>query len=735
MRRASVAAAGFALAEGLAADPGDLVHVSPGPDRHGRILLAAVEPLDRSPRANELATVALRALREHFAATPGSATEALQTAFAAANAAICAENRPFAGGHWERRVCVGATGIALSGREIVVAQAPPTQAILVQDGQVYAFPDVASWRGDYVPSIVNAEGHPLGFAEELTPRLSFSEAAVGDLIALVSTNLGRIMGRDEDVAFELHRGALLTGDLEGSVDRLERLLDAHDVIDAYAVIAAITKLPQQARIRRILPRPRAAAGERRWPPRTRPARFPVVPNAPLLASADAPRPAFEAVRDAFIRAAEGVSSPKRGSSARLDARQRALAAPGALSVSRYRESSGLPPEWRANLPRGPGVHVPARLLAVSFVLFLTVGGTGVAVGHQRDRQAQAATALAAADAALQSALENPGSATSLVGEATKAVQDARASGASGEALASRERELARVRDQIWGIERLSDVTRLGALPSEHSGAVRLAISGDTLYLAAGNLYELDAESHTLVTLLEEGDAVVDGTAGAIHDVSLDGGNVVASDGAATYVRDEAGRWRRHELAISDVGELREGVPVTTWGDATYALSWDGNIVRFEETSRGSLAETWATVEENPDLETARDFAIDGRINVLLADGRTLIFSRGALQGTLSPFVVPTLNKAAFLAQAPFATNFYIVDPASAVGENVGRIVRADASGNARQLLTPEEGIAELSAEEIATALASAQDMAVDELSGVVYWVSGNEVWKARLPRG
>jgi hypothetical protein len=252
--------------------------------------------------------------------------------------------------------------------------------------------------------------------------------------------------------------------------------------------------------------------------------------------------------------------------------------------------------------------------------------------------------------------------------------------------------------------------------------VRLAISGDTLYLAAGNLYELDPEANTLVTLLEEGDEVVGGAAGTIRDVSLDGGNVVASDGSATYIRDEAGRWHRRPLAIGDVGELRDGVPVITWGEATYALSWDGNIVRFEETSGGSLAETWAAVEENPDLETARDFAIDGRIHVLLEDGRTLTFSRGALQGTLSPFVVPALNTAAFLAQAPFATSFYIVDPSSAVGQNVGRIVRADASGNARQLLT-----------EIATALASAQDMAVDELTGVVYWVAGNEIWRAHLP--
>ena len=36
----------------------------------------------------------------------------------------------------------------------------------------------------------------------------------------------------------------------------------------------------------------------------------------------------------------------------------------------------------------------------------------------------------------------------------------------------------------------------------------------------------------------------------------------------------------------------------------------------------------------------------------------------------------------FLAHAPFANDFYIVDRNGAIGENVGRIVRVDASGEA-----------------------------------------------------
>ena len=88
MGRACVTAVGFALAGGSAADTAGVAHVAPAPDRFGRVLLACVEPTEHSPRGMELAAIALRALRQNFAATAGTAAEALVAAFAAANAAV-----------------------------------------------------------------------------------------------------------------------------------------------------------------------------------------------------------------------------------------------------------------------------------------------------------------------------------------------------------------------------------------------------------------------------------------------------------------------------------------------------------------------------------------------------------------------------------------------------------------------------------------------------------------------
>ncbi len=252
MRRSGVAVAGFALADGLAADPGRFVHIAPAPDRAGRLLIACVEPSELTLRGLELADVALKAIRHAFSTAQGETAQALVAAMTTANSAVLAQNRPISTGRWERRISVGATALALTAREIVVAQCSPSQAILVQEGQVYAFPDVASWGGEYVPEASAAEaGAPLGSSDDILPHLYASQAAAGDLVALCSTSIGRLLGRNDEATIELFGGALLTDDLEGSLDRLERLLVRHDFTDGFAILASITRLPQRVRGRAV----------------------------------------------------------------------------------------------------------------------------------------------------------------------------------------------------------------------------------------------------------------------------------------------------------------------------------------------------------------------------------------------------------------------------------------------------------------------------------------------------
>ena len=94
--------------------------------------------------------------------------------------------------------------------------------------------------------------------------------------------------------------------------------------------------------------------------------------------------------------------------------------------------------------------------------------------------------------------------------------------------------------------------------------------------------------------------------------------------------------------------------------------------------------------------------------------------------------MPALSDVSFLAEAPFATSFYIVDRTAHVGVNAGRIVRVDSKGNARQLLTPLPIPGDPASSEAARTLASAEDVAIDELTGIIYWVAAGDIWRANL---
>jgi hypothetical protein len=712
MRRPSVAAAGFALIDGQAADPDGIVFIDQAPDRWGRLLLACVEPGEFSERGLELAAVALRTLRHVFAVTPGAASEALHTAFAAANDALLAENRVLTTGRWERRICVGATAVVLQGRDVYVAQAAPSQAILIQDQRVYAFPEVASWRGDYVPDAIIPQSLPLGLAEDPATQIFQSDAAPGDLIALCATSVGHQLARDDESLLALFDASLLTDDLEGSVDRLERLIVRKGIVSSFAVVASITRLGatqqfpgMRTRSRRSLAGGISGSGQDDALP---------VPRGALA------RDAAIAVAERFSRA---VPAPAQESAAR----KRITAAPGAQSVRRYRESGGLPVELRANLPRGPVVHVPARVLAISVALLMVAGGAGATVNFQHGRDARARAALAEVDRSLQDAAANPLVATSMVTQAEQALDEARASGANPDLVSEYARALSTVRDNAWKMRRLQDVQMLGALPTSAVGVpARLALSGETLYVAAGDLYELHPREKRLVLLLAQGTDVAGKRVGKLRSVSVDGGVVIASDGTATFFRDSQGAWQRRALAVNEVGKMSDTLPIVSWGDAAYGVSWEGNIVRFFETSAGPQAEDWSTSEQNPDLLQVMDFVIDGKIHLLLQDGRILTFSRGQLESTVTPFVTPRLGTPRSLAQAPLAAQRYLVDGDAVIGSNQGRFIRVDGNGNTTQFLTPETATA-------GNALANVDEVAIDELTGTVFWIADDVVWQARLP--
>jgi hypothetical protein len=125
------------------------------------------------------------------------------------------------------------TAIAVAGREAVIAQVPPSQTLVVQDGERYAFPDLASWRPDYVPPTDDPEPDPLGYRDGGRPSLYRTLMAPGDLILLCSSNVGRMLSTgapDEPI---------LSPDLDATLDRIGRLVAEHGLDDAFAAAVRI----------------------------------------------------------------------------------------------------------------------------------------------------------------------------------------------------------------------------------------------------------------------------------------------------------------------------------------------------------------------------------------------------------------------------------------------------------------------------------------------------------------
>lgn len=248
MTDTSATAVAFGLAGGTPHDTDGLLHVDsePGPD--GRRLLLAVEPLEPGRRAREVAAVALAAVRTAVAeAGAQSPAAALRRAFAVANAAVRDENRRPGTAAGARKVYVGVTAVVLDGRDLTIAQVPPSQLLVVQERQLYAFPSLASWRPDYVPESERPGPEPLGYADDVRPDFFRSVAAGGDLLALCSSMIGYYLAWEAlgtAATPAVTSVALLDGDPERACARLEEIVVGYGLDDAHAACIALAHVPR-----------------------------------------------------------------------------------------------------------------------------------------------------------------------------------------------------------------------------------------------------------------------------------------------------------------------------------------------------------------------------------------------------------------------------------------------------------------------------------------------------------
>ncbi|MGI8644208.1 MAG: hypothetical protein ACR2LS_08870, partial [Thermomicrobiales bacterium] len=241
MQGQTASAVAFALSGGEPADPRRRLFVDDVPrggHDHNRRLLVAVEPMEPSRRGLEVATSALEALRNAFAAAAEEAvTLALVRAMAAADAVVEAENRSSPSEERDRRVMIGATAIAVEGNVMTLAQLPPSQAMLIQDGLAYSLPSMASWSPTYTPETDQTCAEPLGAGAGVAPLLYRSAISPGDLILLCDSALVRCLDESERSMQDGSRTKLRS--LDEALTWLEGVAARNDLEDAHAACIAI----------------------------------------------------------------------------------------------------------------------------------------------------------------------------------------------------------------------------------------------------------------------------------------------------------------------------------------------------------------------------------------------------------------------------------------------------------------------------------------------------------------
>lgn len=800
-----------AIDAGRLLDDSPFLSLDPADDlgcRGSRHVFAILEPVDDVPGVESAAREVLDLIHEEMARRGGqSPTAALLAAVEAANGWLCAANvdRPLT-----HRLRFGLTLLVARDDDLYLAQVPPSQVLIGQEGVLYAFPSLETWRGRHR---LDETAQPLGQFPEIEPELYHTRIERGDMITLVSTGLARAIDlAPQDVFVE--------GDAAAVAEHLVGLIETFGVSDAYGAAIAVTAAgagggqhSQISFLRRaaevfshLLPEETARRFQSRAkqshealdlspqgvhtgvtpvdapdiePGYAAPDEFaagadqvgwngpleddqddaPVVgfsgsdgafwvPGARYGVDRDAAAPEWDG--DEPLAEAESDADDGEGRRTLSELLAGAVLALSAavvgvwqLTVSRDRPvgpprddgTLGLPRLDRyADRPRMPDLaairsrlpRVPAGRLTATVALVLTLCLAGALVFSVQSSRARAREAKIeqlfeeAVEFRQQAAqLTVPIAAHAHLEAAETRIQLALASGLDP---ARAEQELAAIataRDQALGIQRLTNIQLLGGVPAAPEGvSPRIFFGNGQLYVFTDALYRLDSDGETLVRLLAPEDVVGGEPVGTLLGAAWGDGSPVAFSGTAAFLFDPTtATWQRQPLGT--FGTPYSGIVQSNgYAGNLYLLSpGSGQILKFAAGAFGQQPEDWTAGLAANDLMSAVDMEIDGRIYVLLADGRILDFYMSALDHTYTPSVTPAIRDAVALSAQAGRPYMYVAD-----GEN--RLLRLTRDGAVVQQFMAGSGVPEL---------ANIRDIAVDDVLGVAYVLTDQALLQVRLP--
>lgn len=193
-------------------------------------ILIILEPMSHSSSSEELASEVSSRLRAEIKRRSQQApTAALMLAIETTNRWLVQANaiRPAL-----ERARFGLTCVLSRGDDIYIAQAAPSQILISQEGELYAFPGLDSW--DWQQAMGETSGdYLIGVHDEIEPDLYHTRVEAGDLIVLCSTSLARLLDREPQDVF-------VHGDADAAMAFLGNLADSYEIGNAGALTVAVS---------------------------------------------------------------------------------------------------------------------------------------------------------------------------------------------------------------------------------------------------------------------------------------------------------------------------------------------------------------------------------------------------------------------------------------------------------------------------------------------------------------
>lgn len=198
-----------------------------GEERSQQIYLV-LEPIEDSPLTGNVADEVIQRLRNALDTNSQSATSVLLGAIENVNRWLVeanAERSP------QRQVTFGYTCVMSRGEDVYIAQAAPSQVLMAQDGELYAFPELDSWHQKRERSPEDSSA-PLGSRETTQPDLYYTNIAAGDVIILCSTSIARVLHLGPQEVF-------LRGEVDEILAHIDELARTYFVEDGHAAAIVV----------------------------------------------------------------------------------------------------------------------------------------------------------------------------------------------------------------------------------------------------------------------------------------------------------------------------------------------------------------------------------------------------------------------------------------------------------------------------------------------------------------